>query len=89
MIYERQDFGDRLGSHIPITVFIVDDLEFDSVIRRLDENHMRIRVRENDLDEDYFVLCWSPQTNFVFQTYSVIGGDIMFRCRSRNHKWLF
>ena len=74
MIYSRSDIGDRQGSHIPVTVLALDEDEYDEVRRQLDF----IDDTCGSSEEEYFVLCWSPEGQWVYERYGVIGGDIFF-----------
>ena len=76
MIYSRSDIGDRVGSHTPVTVLSIDTEEYD------DTNRQLAALDETDGDspeaEDDCVLCWSPEVNWIYERYGVIGGDIFF-----------
>jgi len=77
MIHNRQDVGDRLGTHIPLTAFGVDDQEFDELYEKLKDV---VDLRETQTTKvEYFVVCWDPGTKWLYDQYKVVGGDILFQ----------
>jgi hypothetical protein len=75
MVLNRQDIGDRGGSHIPLTALGVDDEEFDRVFHRV-EDLVDLR-RTTDSKTEYFVVAYDRTLQWLYDAYGAIGGDIM------------
>ncbi len=76
MVINRQDVGDRVGSHIPLTVLGVDDVEFDRVFVRLADV---VDLRETEYTgTEYFVVCYDTEFQWIYDEYGIVGGDVLF-----------
>jgi hypothetical protein len=77
MWINRTDVADREGhGQIPMTALGMDDAEFDEIYNRLKDIVDLRKTAESGTE--WFVVCYEKELQWLYDAYSIIGGDILF-----------